>query len=119
MRFSTRNARPTPHSRKPHVRLSQPATIRVGDHARDVRLDRDVADHGERLTPGGLDPAHRLPRRLLVDVRDDEAGALRGEHLGGLAADAHPRAGDQRGLASQSLSHVGPLGAGPIETRSP
>ena len=30
MRFSTRKAAPSPQSRKPHVRLSQPTTIRVG-----------------------------------------------------------------------------------------
>ena len=35
MRFSTRNEAPSPQSRKPHVRLSQPAAMRVGANEPD------------------------------------------------------------------------------------
>src|SRR2546425_631770 len=68
----------------------------VGDHAADVRLDRDVTDRGESPPAPPLDERDRLLRRVRVAVADDDARALLGEEQRGLPPDPPARARDER-----------------------
>src|SRR4029453_11301797 len=82
------------------------ATGPLVHHALDVLLESHVAHRGEGVAARLLDEGHRLLRRLLVDVADDEPGALLREQHGGLAPHAHARAGDERHLVLEPCPHT-------------
>ena len=61
---------------------------------------------GSHLAERLLDQGHRLLRRLLVDVADDEPGAFLGEQHRRLASHPHARARDERHLVLEPCPHT-------------
>ena len=77
-------------------------SVRLRDHRLDLLRVGDVAAH--------VQPADLLGRRaaaLVVDVDDDDLGALLGEPAGGREPDAAPAAGDDRGAVLPAVQPSG------------
>ena len=71
----------------------------VVDHGAGVVLPRDIGLHEAGLAAGIGDLADGLLARIGRELRDNDLGTLRREHLGRDATHPAPRAGDHRDLA--------------------
>src|SRR5207244_2968376 len=108
VRVADRSGTVRPQHARIVVEDVEPAEVAgaVGDHAADVRLDRDVTDRGESPPAPPLDERDRLLRRIRVDVADDDARALLGEEQCGLPPDPHAGARDERDPAPEPSGHL-------------
>ena len=80
------------------------------DGGRTRRLVGDVGLHENGLGAGAAQLFGGRGAGALVDVDDDDVGALRGEHAGYAAPDALGGAGYDGGLVVESSTHWSPPG---------